>query len=89
MAVAKGWELPYLYIMEHELIEVKADVVNGRPVLKGTRITVQSVLELLAAGDSTEEVLKAFPSLTKEHVLACVEVAARIMGNRFSVRSLA
>lgn len=75
--------------MRKELIEIKADVANGKPVVKGTRITVQSVLELLAAGDDVEEVLKAYPSITREHVLACVEVAARIMGNRFSTLSLA
>ena len=75
--------------MNTELIEIKPDVCNGKPVLKGTRITVQSVLELLAAGDSIDEVLKAYPALTKEHVLASVDMAARIMGNGFSIRSMA
>ncbi|HPF89209.1 MAG TPA: DUF433 domain-containing protein [Flavobacteriales bacterium] len=75
--------------MRQELIEIKPDVANGKPVVKGTRITVQSVLELLAAGDGIDEVLKAYPSITREHVLACVEMAARIMGNRFSALPLA
>ncbi len=70
--------------MDHDLIEVRPDVCNGKPVLKGTRITVQSVLELLAAGDPIEEVLKAYPGLGREHVLASLEYAARIMGNRYS-----
>jgi uncharacterized protein (DUF433 family) len=57
--------------MNTDLIEIKPDVCNGKPVLKGTRITVQSVLELLAAGDSVEEVLKAYPSINEKHIRAC------------------
>jgi uncharacterized protein (DUF433 family) len=75
--------------MNAELVEIKPDVCNGRAVLKGTRITVQSVLELLAAGDSVEDVLLAYPSLTREQVLASVEFAARVMGNGFSSMPLA
>ena len=62
---------------------------NGRPVLRGTRIAVQPVLEMLAAGDSVEDVLKAFPSLGREQVLACVEHAARLMGNQYSLEQVA
>ena len=51
----------------------------------GTRIAVQSVLEMLAAGDSVEDVLEAFPSLRREQVLACVDHAARLMGNQYSL----
>ena len=42
------------------------------------------MLELLAAGDSVEDVLEAFPSIRREQVLACVEHAARLMGNQYS-----
>ena len=52
-------------------------------MLRGTRIAVQSVLQMLAAGDSVEDVLGAFPSLRRERVLACVDHAARLMGGRF------
>lgn len=75
--------------MGHELIEIKPDVANGMPVVKGTRITVRSVLELLAAGDDVDEVLAAYPSITRDQVLACVEVAARMMGNSYSALPLA
>jgi len=68
-------------------IEIHPDVCNGRPVLRGTRIAVQSVLEMLAAGDSAEEVLEAFPTLRREQVLACLDYAARLMGNRYSLQS--
>ncbi len=59
-------------------IEWLPDVCNGKPVVKGTRITVQTVLSHLSAGDSTEEVIEAFPSLTREDVLACLAYAARV-----------
>jgi uncharacterized protein (DUF433 family) len=69
-------------------IEIHPDVCNGRPVLRGTRIAVQSVLEMLAAGDSVEDVLEAFPALRREQVLACMDHAARLMGNQYSVHSV-
>jgi uncharacterized protein (DUF433 family) len=75
--------------MSSDWIEIHSDVCNGRPVLRGTRIAVQSVLELLAAGDSVEDVLEAFPSIRREQVLACVEHAARLMGNQYSFEPVA
>jgi uncharacterized protein (DUF433 family) len=70
-----------------EWIEIHPDVCNGRPVVRGTRIAVQSVLEMLAAGDSVDDVLEAFPSLHREQVLACMDHAARLMGNQYSFES--
>lgn len=51
------------------------DVCNGQPTVCGTRITVQTVLDFLAAGDSVEDVLEGYPSLTREDVMACVAYA--------------
>jgi uncharacterized protein (DUF433 family) len=53
-----------------ERIEINPDICNGKPVIKGTRITVQTILEFLGAGDSIEEVLEGYPSLTRDDVLA-------------------
>ncbi len=75
--------------MNADLIEIHPDVCNGRPVLRGTRIAVQSVLEMLGAGDSVGDVLEAFPSLTREQVLACIDHAARLMGKRYSLEPVA
>jgi uncharacterized protein (DUF433 family) len=66
-------------------ISIDPDVCNGRPVVRGTRIAVQTVLEFLAAGDSIEEVLEEYPSLTRADVQACLDYASRVMGNHFSV----
>ena len=68
-----------------ERISIDPDVCNGRPVVRGTRIAAQTVLESLAAGDSVEEVLEEYPSLTRADVQACLDYASRVMGNHFSV----
>jgi uncharacterized protein (DUF433 family) len=71
-----------------ERIVVNPEICGGRPVVRGTRITVQTVLEFLAAGDSPAEVLEEYPSLTREDIQACLDYASRVMGNRFSVAAL-
>jgi len=53
-------------------------VCNGRPVVKGTRITVATVLGFLSAGDTVEDVLAGYPSLTRDDVMACLVYASRI-----------
>ena len=72
-----------------ERISIKPDVCNGRPVIRGTRIAVQTVLEFLAAGDSMEEVLEEYPRLKRADVQACIDYASRVMGNHFSVVQMA
>ena len=70
-------------------IIVDPDVCNGQPVIKGTRITVQTVLGFLAAGDSIEEVLEEYPTLTREQVLACLRFSADLLRHHFTVREVA
>jgi uncharacterized protein (DUF433 family) len=70
-------------------IVIDPDILNGRPVVSGTRITAQTILEFLAAGDSTEDVLAEYPALTREDVQACLDYASRLMGNHYSVVALA
>ena len=66
-------------------IVINPDICNGRPVVRGTRITAQTVIEFLAAGDSVEDVLAEYPTLAREDVQACLDYAARVMGNHFSI----
>lgn len=47
----------------------------GKPVVAGTRITVELILEKLAAGETIEQILDAHPQLTREAVLAAIEFA--------------
>lgn len=69
-------------------IAILPDVCNGRPVVRGTRITAQTILEFLGAGDSIEEVLEEYPSLTREDILACLQYSSRLMANRFTLEAL-
>lgn len=74
--------------MENHIV-IDPAVCNGRPVVRGTRITVQTVMEFLAAGDSVDDVLEAYPSLNRKQVLACIEWASRLMANHFQIAALA
>jgi uncharacterized protein (DUF433 family) len=63
--------------MEENLIESNPDVMMGKPVIKGTRITVELILEKLAAGEAIEQILESHPRLTREGVLAALDFAAK------------
>jgi uncharacterized protein (DUF433 family) len=56
-----------------ERIEAKPGVMMGKPCVKGTRIPVYLLLEKLAAGESFEKLLTAYPQLTREDLRACLE----------------
>ena len=59
-------------------IEVNADVLVGKPVVRGTRIAAELILELLAAGESESELLSDYPRLTREDLLACLAYASHL-----------
>ena len=50
----------------------------GKPVIAGTRITVESILERLAAGESMDQIIQAHPRLTRESFLAALDFAAQV-----------
>ena len=60
-------------------ITTNPDVSFGKPVIRGTRLAVVFLIGHLAAGDSQEEILEAFPFLEKEDILACLQYAAKLM----------
>lgn len=60
----------------HPYIEVNPKIMMGKPVIKGTRITVELILESLAAGESVENLLASWPRLTKEAVHDALAFAA-------------
>lgn len=51
-------------------------ILCGKPIIKGTRISVEFILELLASGMNGKEIVKEYPQLKKEDVLAAIEYAA-------------
>ena len=59
-----------------ERIEVNPEIAAGKPVIKGTRLAVEFILELLAAGESEEYILSNYPRLTREDLLASLSYAA-------------
>ncbi len=52
-----------------------ADVLQGKPRLKGTRIPASLILGYLAAGNTFEKIIQEFPELNKKHILACLDYA--------------
>ena len=61
-----------------EHIEVRSDVMMGKPCFTGTRIPVYLILQKLAAGETADEVLAAYPQLKPEHVRAALAYAAQL-----------
>lgn len=61
-------------------IAVDPEIVHGKPRIRGTRVTVQVILELLAAGETVDEVLSEYDELARDDVLAALEYAASVAG---------
>jgi len=58
------------------LIVCDPEIMMGKPVVRGTRITVERILERLAAGQTSDEILAAYPRLTQEAIRAALAFAA-------------
>ena len=59
-----------------ERIVVDPEILAGKPVIRGTRLAVEFILELLAAGQSEKDVLADYPGLAREDILACLSYAS-------------
>lgn len=62
-----------------EFIEINPKIMLGKPVIKGTRITVEHIISMLAQGISIEEILQEYQGLTKQEILACLQYAENIL----------
>ena len=60
-------------------IIIDPEVLSGKPIIKGTRISVEFVLELLSSGMSVEDIIKEYPHLKREDVLAAITYATRAL----------
>lgn len=65
--------------MEEQTIISDASIMSGKPVISGTRITVELILEKLAAGETMDQLLEAHPRLTREGVLKALDLAAKAL----------
>lgn len=62
-------------------IEISANKMFGKPVFTGTRIPVNLILEKLSMADNSEEILLAYPTLSKQHISACLMFASQSIKN--------
>ena len=65
--------------MERGIIQSNPSIMMGKPVIAGTRITVELILEKLAAGETIEQILAAHPRLTEEAIRAALAFAAEAL----------
>ncbi|MFB3887586.1 MAG: DUF433 domain-containing protein [Thermodesulfobacteriota bacterium] len=59
-----------------ERITIDPQVLVGKPVIKGTRLAVEFIIDLLAQGWSEAEIIRNYPGLTREDILACLSYAS-------------
>lgn len=62
-----------------ERVTVNPEVLVGKPVIKGTRIAVEFVIDLLARGWTAEQILKEYGHLTREDIQACLAYASEVL----------
>jgi uncharacterized protein (DUF433 family) len=62
-------------------ITANPKILGGKPIIRGTRISVEFILELLASGVSESEILEDYPHLTKEDISSCLRYAAASFKN--------
>lgn len=67
--------------MASQTPEIVSDpnIMMGKPVIRGTRITVEMILEKMSAGETTEDLLEAYPHLSREGILAALGFAAKAL----------
>lgn len=70
-------------------ITVDDRICNGKPVIRGMRITAQTILEFLMAGTPEAEVLEQYPMLEAADLEACRQFALSLLGNSFTVKNVA
>ena len=66
-------------------IIIDSQVCHGQACIQGTRIPVYQILRMLACGDSVEDVLQEYPSVTREDILACFDYAASLAVEQVSM----
>jgi uncharacterized protein (DUF433 family) len=62
----------------NERISIDPRICHGQACVKGTRIPVHQVVRMLSAGDTIDDLLREYPSLQREDVLACLDYAASL-----------
>jgi uncharacterized protein (DUF433 family) len=64
-------------------------IMVGKPIIKGTRITVELIVEKLGYGETVDEILEDYPHLTREQIYACLRFAAHTVHSKRSRKLVA
>lgn len=67
--------------MAQRVVTSSPDIMGGTPVFPGTRVPVQTLLDYIEAGDSIDDFLAGFPTVSREHVVVFLERAAELAAN--------
>ena len=67
----------------YDRISIDSKVCHGQACIKGTRIPVHQIVRMLANGDEIEDLLKEYPSIKRDDILACLEYVASLAEDRF------
>lgn len=70
-------------------ITIDPDLCNGKPTIRGKRITVHTILEFLSAGETEQEILDQYPSLEAEDIHACLVFASKLMDHKYTLQEIA
>jgi uncharacterized protein (DUF433 family) len=70
-------------------ITIDENICNGKPTIRGMRITAQTILEFLSAGDTAEDILREYPSLELEDITACLKFASQMLDRSFAIQPVA
>jgi uncharacterized protein (DUF433 family) len=74
------------FISERIIIDEK--ICNGKPTIKGTRITVQSILDFLSAGESHDEILRQYPKLEVEDIYESLRFTSDLLDRNYSTKPI-
>ncbi len=69
-------------------IGIDEKIINGKPIIRGKRITVNTILEFLSAGETVEEIIKQYPSLEKQDIAAYLKFAAELMNRNYIIKAV-
>lgn len=63
-------------------ITIDPEICNGKPTVRGMRITVETIIGYLSAGETASDIIKHHPMLENDDITACLEFAARVVGHK-------
>ena len=75
--IEKGEQILDLSMNQQSRITLNPDIVVGKPVIRGTRLTVEFIIDLLAQGWSNDEIIRSYPGISLEDIQACLSIALR------------